>query len=86
MVFKTGDIEEWFEYGGNPYHFKVTGLTEAVSDGSKLIQLINLIRLSKNLRSWCDFIEFERQINGAIFIGAAVVDDEEIIVSSDLKR
>lgn len=85
MVFKTGDIEEWFEYGGNPYHFKVTGLTEAVSDGSKLIQLINLIRLSKNLRSWCDFIEFERQINGAIFIGAAVVDDEEIIVSSDLK-
>ena len=56
-----------------------------MSDESKLIQLINLIRLSKNLRSWCDFIEFERQINGAIFIGAAVVDDEEIIVLSDLK-
>lgn len=85
MIFKTGDIEEWFEYGGNPYHFKVTGLTEAVSDGSKLIQLINLIRLSKNLRSWCDFIEFECQINGTVFIGAAVVDDEEIIISSEFK-
>lgn len=85
MVFKTGDIEEWFEYGGNPYHFKVTGLTEEVPDESKIMQLINLIQLSKNLRSWCDSIEFERQINRAVFIGAAVVDDEDIIISSDFK-
>lgn len=85
MVFKTGDIEEWFEYGGNPYQFKVTGLTEAVPDESKIMQLINLIQLSKNLRSWCDSIGFERQINGAVFIGAAVVDDEDIIISSDFK-
>lgn len=85
MVFKTGDIEEWFAYGGNPYHFKVTGLTEEVPDESKIMQLINLIQLSKNLRSWCDSIEFERQINGAVFIGAAVVDDDDIIISSDFK-
>lgn len=85
MVFKTGDIEEWFEYGGNPYHFKVTGLTEEVPDESKIMQLINLIQLSKNLRSWCDSIEFERQINRAVFIGTAVVDDEDIIISSDFK-
>lgn len=41
--------------------------------------------MSKNLRSWCDSIEFKRQINGTVFIGAAVVDDEEVIISSGFK-
>lgn len=53
-----GNIEEWFEYGGNPYYFKVVlnvlnqGLTDKVE-----LQLLNLINTFKNARSKLETIE-----------------------------
>ncbi len=48
-------VEEWFEYGGQPYHFRVT--TDAsinnVEDFEKLVKRINY---AKNLRSVLDAI------------------------------
>ncbi|WP_302360359.1 phage tail protein I [uncultured Megasphaera sp.] len=85
MVFKTGIVEEWFNYGAAPYHFRVRGVTESIENEDKINKLLGLINLSKNLRSWCDSIEFERHISGNCFIGAGVMEDEEIFVSSDLK-
>lgn len=84
-VFNTGDVEEWPTYGASPYHFRVRGLTESLKDENKVFQLIQTIQRAKNLRSWLDSLEFERQQSGALFIGAGIVDDEEIIISSDLR-
>lgn len=84
-VFQTGEVEEWPEYEAEPYRFRIQGLTESVQDENKILRLIQLIQQSKNLRSWLDSIEFERQLKGGYFIGAGIMDDEEIVVSSDLK-
>ncbi|WP_432642501.1 phage tail protein I [Acidaminococcus sp.] len=84
-VFKTGEVEEWPAYGAAPYHFRIQGLTEPAQDENKTLQLVQLVQQSKNLRSWLDSIEFERQLNGGYFIGAGIMDDEEIVTSSNLK-
>nr|DAL33579.1 MAG TPA_asm: tail protein [Caudoviricetes sp.] len=85
-VFNTGQVEEWQEYDGKPYHFRINGLIEALQDESRINKLVDLIVKSKNLRSWCDEIQFERETTGNIFIGGAVVDDTELTVSSSFEE
>lgn len=51
-------LTEWFEYGGKPYHFKINlkGVPDFDDDGEILIFAINIC---KNLRSWCNELEFD---------------------------
>ena len=56
-VFDTSHVQEWFEYGGKPYHFKV--ITEDVTtDQDVLSQMRRAINVAKNTRSWLETIEF----------------------------
>lgn len=45
-------VEEWFEYGGLPYHFRLNGLTEGTL--KQVSSTLLLIYTLKNLRSWLD--------------------------------
>lgn len=50
-----GDIKEWFEYGGEPYHFKVEITSIAKQLTIKKVQsLYRLIDEYKNVRSWLE--------------------------------
>ena len=53
-VFCNTEISEWFEYGGKPYHFKVTFDT---SDGRSpdYTEAERLVDIFKNERSVCDY-------------------------------
>lgn len=51
-VFTDAKVEEWFEYGGEPFHFKLT--VYGGSGGSDLKGLIARIQYAKNLRSVMD--------------------------------
>lgn len=51
-VFTDAKVEEWFEYGGEPFHFKLT--VYGSSGGSDLKGLIARIQYAKNLRSVMD--------------------------------
>lgn len=56
-AFDTAEVKEWYEYGGEPYHFKV--VTEYVTtEKDKLEQMKRAIESVKNVRSWLDAIEF----------------------------
>lgn len=56
-VFDTSHVQEWFEYGGKPYHFKV--ITEDVTtDPNVLARMRRAINAAKNTRSWLETIEF----------------------------
>lgn len=54
-VWSSYLLEEWFQYDGEPYHFRV-----AIADNdftvAKREQAIRLINLTKNVRSWLDDI------------------------------
>lgn len=60
ILFGEGEIQEWFEHGGDPYSFKVstTGDLKNTNDYNKVIEAINIY---KNLRSWLAGLIFKRE-------------------------
>lgn len=53
-----GEIKEWFEYSGDPYHFKVVlnVFTHPISEETEQ-KLVALINDYKNVRSWLEGVE-----------------------------
>ena len=79
-IFKSAKVVENWEYGGEPYHFKVSFIKEAVTDVSKIDSLMEAIRSTKNVRSWCDEIGFITETNNDILFcgGKSIFDKMEI--------
>lgn len=82
-VFKSAQISEWFEYGGESFHFKVEGITERLTDPSAIDRMVSLINDSKNVRSWLDCVEFINEINATEYYGGWIEIDDVISVNSD---
>lgn len=64
-VFGGGVMAEWFEYGGEPYHFKVDTsaiLTEDINE-----KFGKLIRRVKNIRSHLDQIVIRREVESKAY-------------------
>ncbi|MEQ6355910.1 phage tail protein I [Lysinibacillus sp. M3] len=53
MVFEDAVVNEWFEYKGKPYFFKIK---ININQPGSIQQLKNLINATKNKRSWLDNI------------------------------
>lgn len=88
-IFKSAQVIENWEYGGEPYHFKVGFIKEAVTDVSKIDNLIEVINSTKNTRSWCDEVGFITETNNDILFcsGKSVFDKMEISeIKYDLKN
>lgn len=63
-VFDSGRVNEWFEYGGEPYKFQVITTNESVTM-DKAEEFIKALNSVKNERSWLDrvIIEIGDEIN-----------------------
>lgn len=70
-IFQTGTVKEWFDYGGEPYHFKIDGITGPLKDKKTIKGLVTAVRMSKNLRSWCDGIGFVQNVKKTHYIAMA---------------
>ena len=69
-VFDDANVEEWFDYGGDPYFFRIMILQSDMSeDGIK--QVIQLVNAVKNVRSWLEQIGFRRDIDSTLYCGFA---------------
>ena len=68
-AFKSATVREWYEYGGNPYFFKVEMVREGMPGIAVLDNLVKSINAVKNVRSWLDEISFRRDIVGKVYIG-----------------
>ncbi|MEJ5227176.1 phage tail protein I [Thermodesulfovibrio sp.] len=76
-VFETlnldAEIQEWFQYEGEPYKFKVF-LRSIVQNEETYTSLIKLINEYKNERSWLDSIGINREYTSPIYYGFAAKD------------
>lgn len=63
-------MEEWFEYEGEPYHFRIT--TTASIEEDCYEELRQLIKLVKNARSRLDQIRTLRECSGDTYVTASV--------------
>jgi len=85
MVFRLINIDcriqEWFEYGGDPYHFKLhlrvtdKGLNE---DTVKLLEM--LVMEYKNVRSWLEALNIYATTLSTVYVATATLASEKITV------
>ncbi|KZL88724.1 phage tail protein I [Clostridium magnum] len=61
-AFDDSSIQEWFEYNGEPYRFKIT-TTDRIPSTNKLASLITAIKSVKNARSILESITIQRGNN-----------------------
>ncbi len=70
-IFGDGKVQEWFEYGGQPYHFKViTNNSSATTDQVK--EFTRAVESVKNLRSKLEVVEVTATDEMNIYFGNAV--------------
>lgn len=84
-VFGEGEVKEWFEYGGDPYKFKIKTnamLTPEMSDFFSI-----MIKRVKNTRSYLEAIEIHRTVDQPLYTGvgqypqykpAAIIDGYDV--------
>lgn len=80
MIYSGGRVKEWFEYNGHPYHFAISAGENEISSTMNFKQIIKSINAAKNVRSWLDYIEFERKINQHIRVGFVKKVEADICV------
>ena len=58
-IYPKAQVQEWFEYGGEPYRFKLDiDLTGELSDAARPWRVLERVNFYKSLRSHLDSIEF----------------------------
>lgn len=79
-AFNTAMVEEWFAYGGDPFHFRVTvsGQWSAESNA----WAYETIERIKNVRSLLDSITFNSQTSYASVDVLTAITDIEIVETS----
>lgn len=70
-VFEGGRVTEWFEYNGEPYHFKIDLLEAPGISQENIDTVVRLVKAVKNTRSWLDSVGFFRKITGPVYMGGA---------------
>lgn len=61
-IFGSGEVEEWFDYGGDPYHFRISSrnINEVFSNYSDFMLALESV---KRKSAWIDSITVEAQTN-----------------------
>ena len=58
-VYPKTTVEEWFQYGGEPYHFRLAvNATNGPGDAAKRRQVLSRVDFYKSLRSHCDGVKY----------------------------
>lgn len=80
VLLNYAKVEEWYEYGGSPFHFRVSGESGPIPNGDKLQRLVDAINEVKNVRSWLDGVSFQRRKTVIKHLAVPVIMHKEIKV------
>ena len=85
-VYQSAKVEEWPEYSGEPYHFRVAGITAPMNETKTINKLVRLINAYKNTRSWLDYVQFSRRYDQKFLFGGNVNLVRKTTITFDLKQ
>lgn len=83
--FDEGEVREWFEYGGDPYHFRVVSEnSENVEENAAMfLQLLNTV---KRKSAWLDALAVLISCVAQVYAGAAYHDIEKITITFTMEE
>lgn len=74
-------VKEWFEYGGNPYSFRIdVDITETGAGANTYQRIIKNVNLYKNVRSVLDTVNFEISPKSFVYAGTTHETAEIIVI------
>ena len=86
-VYPGTKVEEWFEYGGDPYKFRVViGATEAGITADRQAAVLDRIRFYKNLRSHLEAISYQIEKRTTVKVAAVHAIGQRVEVYPYLAR
>ncbi len=86
IILDDGRVEEWFQYGGEPFHFRVVLIMGPMESEETIKTLVDTIYAVKNVRSWLDYVQFYRESEGKIYFGGANTLHKRIEITSDISQ
>lgn len=72
VLLDYAKVENWWEYDGLPYHFRVNGSSGPLASAEQVEKLVSAINQAKNVRSWLDGITFYRNVSTPKKVGIGV--------------
>lgn len=83
IAFDTATLEEWFEYAGNPYEFRIT-TDAALPDLDTLDKFLKALSSAKNVRSHLTDIVINRtaELSPGLHIGLVKLPEYNLLVES----
>ena len=69
-IISDAELEEWFDYGAAPYHFRVH-LKRMPKNADEYNKVDSICQTTKNVRSWCDGVQCDIDVNWPIYVGGA---------------
>jgi len=76
IIFKEAKVKEWFEYDGDPYHFRVE-TEQTLANDTDLDRLVSMIDATKNTRSWLQDVTIKRTVNIGSSFGGAISEGKK---------
>lgn len=70
VSFGAGSLREWWEYGGEPYYFRVRA--EVPLTESSIEKFTQIIQNVKNARSHLEAVEVFREVHQPVYLGVGV--------------
>lgn len=83
IILEDGRVEEWFQYGGEPYHFRVILILGPMASEETIQKLVDTVYAVKNVRSWLDYVQFHRDLDGKLYFGGALGTHRKIEITRD---
>jgi len=78
-VLSAGVVSEWFDYAGEPYHFKIS-TDQIITDVSLYDRLLAVVNAVKNVRSWLDGVSIKRKWSGNMYVGGALYRGQNLTI------
>lgn len=69
--FGYGEMREWWEYGGEPHHFKILSTNPRITS-DELDRFMNILNIVKRASSWLDDILITLTGESHVYVGMAI--------------
>ena len=79
ILFGEGKVMEWYEYGGEPYHFKVVTNNRSVTN-EMAQQFIKAVDSVKNKRSVLEKVEISMSEDMNLYVGSVIHTGDKLLI------
>ncbi|NTU28841.1 phage tail protein [Brevibacillus sp. HB1.1] len=77
IIFPGAKVAEWYEYGGDPYHFRVE-TEQAMTEETDLDRLFRIINATKRKSTWLENVTIKRNIEANLYFGGIISEYKRI--------